>query len=96
MKDLFSLCSAAFFYISIFFFAIGVCWRYSDQIQANLNKLKSTKSCSGCDLTAVELVGFDLRNANLNGFANLSRANLTDAKLDGVILTDDQDSMLLN
>ena len=101
MKDLFSLCSAAFFYISMFFFAIGGCGGYSDQIQANLNKLKSTKSCSGCDLTGVELVGFDLRNANLNGFANLSRANLTganltDAKLDGVILTDSQDSMLLN
>ena len=87
MKNLLSLCSATFFYISFCFFAIGGCGRYSDQIQANLNKLKSTKSCSGCDLTGVELVGFDLRNANLNGFANLSRANLIGADLTGAKLT---------
>jgi uncharacterized protein YjbI with pentapeptide repeats len=87
MKNLFSLCSAAFFYISICFFAIGGCGGYSDQIQANLNKLKSTKSCAGCDLTAIELVNFDLRNANLNGFANLSRANLTGTDLSGADLT---------
>ena len=87
MKNLSSLCSATFFYISICFFAIGGCGRYSDQIQANLNKLKSTKSCSGCDLTGVVLVGFDLRNANLNGFVNLSRANLIGADLSGADLT---------
>ena len=87
MKNLFTHFSTKFFYISICFFAIGGCDSYSDQIHANLNKLKSTKSCSGCDLTAVELVGFDLRNANLNGFANLSRANLTKADLSGADLT---------
>ena len=87
MKNLFPLCYATFFYISICFFAIGGCGSYSDQIQANLNKLKSTKSCPGCDLTGVELVGFDLKNANLNGFANLSKANLSGADLSGADLS---------
>jgi uncharacterized protein YjbI with pentapeptide repeats len=87
MKNIYTLCSSAFFYISICFFAIGGCERYSDQIQANLYKLKSTKSCSGCDLTGGKLVGFNLRNAKLNGFANLSNVDLTEADLSGAELT---------
>ena len=87
MKNLFTHFSTKFFYISICFFAIGGCGSYSDQINANLNKLKSTKSCPGCDLTGVVLVGYDLKNANLNGFANLSGADLSGADLSGADLT---------
>ena len=63
------------------------CEKYSQIIQINLNKLKSTNSCSGCDLTGVELVGWNLKNANLSGFANLSRADLTNANLTDANLT---------
>jgi uncharacterized protein YjbI with pentapeptide repeats len=87
MKNLSTFYSAAFFYITICLFAIGGCERYSDQIQANLNKLKSTKSCSGCNLTEVELVGFDLKNVKLDGFVNLSKADLSGADLSGADLS---------
>jgi len=29
--------------------SLGGCSKYSDEVQANLTKLKKTKSCSGCD-----------------------------------------------
>ena len=77
--------------------SLGGCSKYSDEVQENLTKLKKTKACSGCDLTGVELVAFDLKSADLSGAnltsANLNRvdlteANLTDANLLGAILTD--------
>ena len=86
----------------VFLFSLGGCSKYSDEVQTNLTKLKTTKSCPGCDLTGIELVGFDLKNVDLSGSnltganlsrvdlteANLTNANLTDANLMGAILTD--------
>jgi uncharacterized protein YjbI with pentapeptide repeats len=77
--------------ISLYFYLLFCYWWLWEVLRSNTgkpNKLKSTKSCSGCDLTAVDLVGFVLRNANLNGFANLSKANLSGADLTGAKLTD--------
>ena len=85
------------FHLQIFsalvcFLSLGGCAKYSEEVQANLTKLKTTKSCSGCDLTEVELVGFDLKNADLIGAnltsANLSRVDLTEANLTNANLTD--------
>ncbi|MBT4374445.1 MAG: hypothetical protein HOD16_02025, partial [Nitrospina sp.] len=47
--------------------SLGGCSKYSDEVQANLTKLKTTKSCSGCDLSGIELISFDLKNADLSG-----------------------------
>jgi len=49
----------------------------------DLEKMKTTKECAGCDLSYAELPsadlsGADLSGANLSG-ADLSGANLTDA-----------------
>ena len=87
MKKLFLFYSPIFFYSSICLFSFGGCEKYSQKVQANINKLKSTNSCSGCDLTEVKLVGYDLKNANLSGFANLSRADLTNSNLTDANLT---------
>ena len=81
MKNLILFYLTAFFYSSICLFTIWGCVKYPEKIQANLNKLKSTNACSGCDLTEVKLIGFDLKNVNLSGFANLSRVDLTNANL---------------
>ena len=81
MKNLILFYLTAFFYSSICLFTFWGCEKYPEKIQANLNKLKSTNACSGCDLTEVKLIGFDLKNVNLSGFANLSRVDLTNANL---------------
>ena len=97
-KTLFYL---AIFYALICLFSLIGCAKYSDEVQANLTKLKNTKSCPGCDLSEIELISFDLKNADLSGAnltgailrrsdltgANLTGANLTDADLMGVNLT---------
>ena len=62
--------------------SLGGCSKYSDEVQANLTKLKNTKSCLGCDLTGVELINFDLKNADLSD-ANLTGANLNGSDLTG-------------
>jgi len=54
--------------------------------KADLNKLKSTKNCSGCNLSGANLSGLDLSKANLKG-ADLHGANLSGAKLVNSILT---------
>ena len=70
---------------TVFLMSIGGCAKYSEEVQANLTKLETTKSCPGCNLTGVELMKFDLTGVNLARAnltnANLSRANLTDADL---------------
>jgi uncharacterized protein YjbI with pentapeptide repeats len=48
--------------------------------EADLQKLKTTKACAGCDLSYADLPGFDLSHANLSG-ANLYGANLSGADL---------------
>ena len=68
--------------ILTFLFLLGGCSKYSDEVQANLTKLKETKSCSGCGLRGIELINFDLKGANLSG-ANLTGANLRRSDLAG-------------
>ena len=84
------------FYLSIIltficFFSFSGCAKYSEEVQANLTKLKNTKSCPGCDLTGIELINFDLKNADLIGAnltgANLKGSDLTEANLTGANLT---------
>jgi len=53
----------------------GSAWK-----KADLKKLKTTKSCVGCDLSGANLKGLDLSKANLSG-ANLQGANLSGTKL---------------
>ena len=84
------------FYLPIIFtfscFFLSGCTKYSDEVQANLTKLKKTKACPGCDLTGIELINFDLKNADLSGAnltgANLKGSDLTGANLIGANLTD--------
>jgi uncharacterized protein YjbI with pentapeptide repeats len=63
---------------------------------AQVEQLKNTRACSGCDLTDAQLGGLqlqrsDLTAANLSGahlyMANLRNANLTGASLVGADLT---------
>ena len=54
-----SLCFLIFSSL-VCFLSLGGCAKYSEEVQENLTKLKTTKSCSGCDLTGIELVAFDL------------------------------------
>ena len=70
----------------ICFLSLSGCSKYSDEVQANLTKLKKTKACSGCDLTGIELISFDLKGADLSG-ANLTGATLTNTNLTGVKLS---------
>ncbi len=64
--------------------------------EADVEKVKTTGSCEGCNLRHANLSGEHLTNANLSGAdlgganlrgANLSRANLTRAKLGDAVLT---------
>ena len=83
---------ANIFYALVFLFSLIGCAKYSEQVQANLTKLKNTKSCPGCDLSGIELISFDLKNADLSGAnltgANLRRSDLRGANLTGANLTD--------
>ena len=63
-------------------FSLIGCAKYSDEVQANLTKLKNTKSCPGCDLSGIELISFDLKNADLSG-ANLTGTDATTIKDSG-------------
>ena len=49
-------------FISLLF--LEGCSKYSAEVQANLTKLKTTKSCPGCDLSGIELISFDLKGAD--------------------------------
>jgi uncharacterized protein YjbI with pentapeptide repeats len=52
---------------------------------AHLAQLKTTRSCSNCDLSGADLSGFVLINSDLSG-ANLSTAKLYKADLSGANL----------
>ncbi len=54
---------------------------YGATVEENIEKLRSTNACPGCDLSSA-----DLRNTNLEG-ANLSGANLMNAYLTGADLS---------
>jgi uncharacterized protein YjbI with pentapeptide repeats len=61
-------------------------------LNKNLETVRTTNACPGCDLRGVDLEGAFLQNANLSG-ANLSGANLyqamlIDADLSGADLSD--------
>ena len=87
-----SISKLIIFFILVYFFSLIGCAKYSEEVQANLTKLKNTKACLGCDLTRIELIGFDLKNADLSGAnltgANLRKSDLTGANLTGANLTD--------
>ena len=53
--------------------------------QGDLDRLKKTNECAGCDLSGANLGNTDLFGANLEG-ANLKRANLRGANLGGANL----------
>lgn len=53
---------------------------------ADLQRLKDTKKCVGCDLTRADLVGAKLSGADLTG-TNLSGAKLFEANLSRTIMT---------
>lgn len=68
--------------------AFGTAYAFSE---ADLQKLKTTKSCAECDLSGALLIhwvlpGADLSRANLAG-ANLSEAFLVGANLEGANLS---------
>ena len=75
-----------------FFLMVGFSGQVGAYDEDDLEKLKSTGDCSGCDLSEVFLQGADLSDANLNGAilfaADLSGANLTWADLTGANLSD--------
>ena len=69
-----------------FFLMMGISWQVGAYDEDDLEKLKSTGDCSGCDLSEVFLQGADLTKAILTG-ASLHYANLTEADLTGGNLT---------
>jgi hypothetical protein len=56
-------------------------------VPEDVESLKATKKCAGCDLRKADLRGMDLVGANLEG-ANLLAANLEGADLEGANLED--------
>ncbi len=56
-------------------------------VPEDLENLKATKKCPGCDLRGADLRGMNLGGANLEG-ANLLGANLEGANLEGANLED--------
>ncbi len=63
---------------------------FANYSQEDLDRLKNTRECQGCDLTGADLRkadldGADLTEANLKS-ANLSGANLFEALLNGAVL----------
>ena len=63
-----------------FFLMMGISWQVGAYDEDDLEKLKSTGDCSGCDLSEVFLQRADLTGANLTK-ANLTGVNLTGASL---------------
>ena len=83
--------------LSIVIMAIAISGTLSAFIETDVEKVKTTGSCEGCDLRHANLSGANLVNANLSGAdlgganlrgANLSKANLLRAKLADAVLTD--------
>ena len=57
------------------FLMVGISWQVGAYDEDDLEKLKATGDCSGCDLSESDLAGAKLAGANLSG-ANLFEANL--------------------
>jgi uncharacterized protein YjbI with pentapeptide repeats len=75
--------SVAGIYAALFFFIVSTAYAFC---QADLNKLKSTNKCQGCNLSEADLSDWLLSKADLSD-ANLSGANLSHADLSGANLT---------
>jgi len=64
--------------------------RASAFVPEDMEQLKKTKKCPGCDLRGADLRGVDLSDANMEGVnlmgANLEGVNLEDATLDDASL----------
>lgn len=56
-------------------------------VPEDLERLKESKTCPGCDLRGADLRGLNLNGANLEG-ANLLESNLEGASLTGANLED--------
>ncbi len=56
---------------------------YGATVEENIEKLRSTNACPGCDLSSADLRNTNLEGANLNG-ANLRNANLSGCELQNV------------
>ena len=69
-----------------FFLIIGISWQGGAYGEDDLEKLKSTGDCAGCDLSKSNLTGANLYEADLT-WANLTKANLELAILDVADLT---------
>ncbi len=61
-------------------------WSAQADPAKDLQKLLTTNSCEGCDLSGVSLIGVDLSGAQLQG-AKLNAANFSGADLSGANLT---------
>lgn len=73
-------------WIIVFFCLLAGIQGCSDE----LNRLKRTNKCIGCDLSWEDFAGANLEGANLKGAdltgANLFKANLSGANLEGVTI----------
>ena len=63
-----------------FLILVGMPWEADAFSEADLKRLKDTKTCTKCDLKGADLRGTDLR------WTNLTRTNLTGANLIGAEL----------
>ena len=71
------------------FLMVGISWQAGAYDEDDLEKLKATGDCSGCNLSKANLTGANLYGADLKG-SNLTNANLTnaimkDAHIPGII-----------
>ena len=69
-----------------FFLMMGISWQVGAYDEVDLEKLKATGDCSGCDLSKANLTGANLYGADLTG-ANLTKAILELAILEVADLT---------
>ena len=71
-----------------FFLMMGISWQVGAYDEDDLEKLKATGDCSGCDLSEVFLQGADLTGGNLTK-ARLDNANLTGTIFCGTKMPDE-------
>lgn len=90
MKNLFSIPAMIVFPILLTCFIVLAPSDSSAFVPEDLEQLKKSKKCPGCDLRGADLRGVDLSDANMEGVnlmgANLESVNLEDAVLDDASL----------
>jgi len=87
MKNSFSIPAIIVYPILLMCFIVLVPAYSSAFVPEDLEQLKKTKKCPGCDLRGADLRGVDLSDANLEG-VNLMGANLEGVKLEDATLDD--------